>query len=276
MDQGRGRPPRPRGPTHLALTPRVRTTDYHPTMATIIVFQHGPSQTPGRLGMTLRDHGFKLDIRRLDLPADQGGHSVPTDLDNVHGVISMGGTQNVGDPHPWMPKELDFLKAAHDAQVPLIGVCLGSQLIAKALGGEVGPMDAPEAGFCPIDIQVPGQINRMLAGLPWHHHQFQTHRQEVKSLPAGATLLASSEQCKVQAFTVGVRTYAFQFHMELDRPAIDTFVKEQSGLFADAHLDGNAIADQAEKHYEDFARFNNRLALNIATFGFATTELLRA
>lgn len=245
-------------------------------MATIVVLQHGPSQTPGRLGMTLRDHGFKLDIRRVDLPADQGGAPVPGDLDNVHGVISLGGVQNVGDPHPWMAKELEFLKAAHDAQLPLYGICLGCQLIAKALGGEVGKMDAPEAGFCPVDIQVPGQTNPILAGMPWRHHQFQTHACEVKSLPAGATLLASSDACKVQAFTAGVRTYAFQFHMELDRPAIDTFANEQSGLFADAHLDTNVISDQADAHYEMFARVNNRLALNIATYGFATTELLRA
>ena len=245
-------------------------------MATIVVFQHGPSQTPGRLGMTLRDHGFKLDIRRLDLSADQGGKGIPDSFDNIHGVITMGGVQNVGDPHPWMQKELDFLKAAHDAQLPLYGICLGAQLIATALGGEVGKMDEPEAGFCPIDIQVPGQTHPILAGMPWRHHQFQTHAQEIKALPAGATLLASSDACKVQAFTAGVRTFAFQFHMELDRPAIDTFTNEQQGLFADAHLDGNAVSDQAEKHYENFARFNDRLALNIATFGFATTELLRA
>jgi len=226
--------------------------------------------------MTLRDHGFKLDIRRLDLSAQQGGHAVPTDLDNIQGVITLGDTANIGDPHPWMQREIDFLAAAHEAKLPLFGICLGSQLIAKALGGEVGPMDSPEAGFCPIDIQVPGQTDRILAGLPWRHHQFQTHAQEIKALPAGATLLASSEKCKIQAYTVGVRTYAFQFHMELDRPAIDTLTKEQSALFADAHLDTNAICDQADKYYENFARFNDRLALNIASFGFASTELLRA
>ncbi len=245
-------------------------------MATILVFQHGPSQTPGRLGMTLRDHGFKLDIRRVDLPTDQCGHPVPTDLDNIHGVITLGGTQNVGDPHPWMAKELDFLKAAHEAQLPLFGICLGHQLIARALGGEIGKMDTPEAGFCPVDIQVPGQTHPILAGMPWRHHQFQTHAHEVKALPAGATLLASSDKCKVQAFTAGVRTFGFQFHMELDRPAIDTFLKEQAGLFTNAGLDANAVSAQADKHYEMFARASNTLALNITTLGFATTELLRA
>ncbi len=245
-------------------------------MATIVVLQHGPKQTPGRLGMTLRDHGFKLDIRRVDLPADQGGKPVPTDLDNIHGVLTLGGTQNVDDPHPWIAKELAFLKAAHEAQLPVIGVCLGHQMIAKALGGQVARMPEPEAGFCPVDIQVPGQTHPILAGMPWRHHQFQTHRFAVTDLPPGATLLASSDKCKVQAFTAGVRTFAFQFHMELDRPAIDTFVNEQNALFTEAHLDAGAIADQADKHYEMFARVNNKLALNITTYAFATTELLRA
>ncbi|MBZ0171541.1 MAG: type 1 glutamine amidotransferase, partial [Phycisphaerales bacterium] len=233
-------------------------------------------QTSGRLGMTLRDHGFNLDIRRLDLPADQGGHAVPDDLDGVHGVISMGGTQSVGEPHPWIRRETEFIKAAHDAELPVIGVCLGAHLITVALGGEVGPMDKPEAGFCPVDIQFMGQTDRILAGIPWRHHQFQAHADEIKAMPEGATLLASSEACKVQAYSVGIRTFAFQYHPELDRPGIDTFVKAQSKLLAEAGIEPSAISDQADKHYESFARLSDRLCVNLASYAFAPTELLRA
>jgi GMP synthase-like glutamine amidotransferase len=245
-------------------------------MARIIVFQHGPNQTPGRLGMTLRDHGFRLDIRRLDIPHDKGGGGVPEDLDGVHGVLSMGGPQNVGDPHPWLARETEFLRAAHRAQLPLIGVCLGAQLIADALGGEVGRMNTPEAGFLPIDILPMGQTDRVLAGIPWRHQQFHSHAYEVKTLPPGATLLASSAACKVQAFTVGVRTYAFQFHPELDRPGIEQLVRSASNLCAAANLDPAAIADQAGRHYEPYARLGDRLAVNLASFLFAPSELLRA
>lgn len=245
-------------------------------MATIIVFQHGPTQTAGRLGMTLRDHGFRLDTRRLDIPPDQGGHNVPDDLDGVHGVISMGGPQNIGEPHPWMARETEFIKAAHEAQLPVIGVCLGAQLITAALGGEVGKMDKPEVGFCPIDIQFMGQTDRILAGLPWRHHQFQSHAFETKTMPTGAALLASSDACKVQAYTVGLRTYAFQYHFEFDRPGIDAVIKAQSNLLAGANLEPAAISEQADKHYEAYARLSDRLCVNIASFAFAPTELLRA
>ena len=68
----------------------------------IIVFQHSPLGGPGRLGACLRDHGFKLDIRRLDLLGRERGLGVPADFDDVHGVISLGGPQNVGEPHAWM------------------------------------------------------------------------------------------------------------------------------------------------------------------------------
>lgn len=226
--------------------------------------------------MTLRDHGFNLDTRRVDLAPEQGGKPVPDDLEGVHGVVSLGGPQNVGEPHPFIPRETEFLRAAHEAQIPVIGICLGSQLISKALGGEVGPMTRHEAGFCPVSIEFMGQTDRILAGIPWNHHQFQAHAHETKALPPGATLLVSSPACKVQAFSVGVRTYAFQFHFELDRPGIDTMTRAQSKLLAEANLEPTTIADQADRHYETYARIGDRLCVNLASYCFTPTELLRA
>ncbi len=247
-------------------------------MARIIVFQHGPNQTPGRLGLTLRDHGFKLDIRRPDLPAAQGGGTaaVPRDLDDVHGVISLGGLQNVTDNLPWLNAEINFLRAAHEAQLPVVGICLGHQAIAKALGGEVGPMDAPEFGFCPVSLTVPAHTDRIFAGVRWDTHQFQSHGQEVKALPPGATLLATSKACKVQAFTAGLRTYGFQYHFEADRAAIGTFLSESSETCARAGCSADQISAQCDKHYDVFARLADRLCVNIAAFAFTAEELLKA
>lgn len=239
----------------------------------IIVFQHAAHCAPGRLGLTLRDHGFRLDIRRLDL---LGAAGVPTDLDDVHGVISLGGPQNVGDGSTWMAAELDFLRRAHDRQLPLIGVCLGHQLIAAALGGEVGTMPRPEVGFHAVRLNPAGQTETLLAGIAWTSPQFCSHACEVTKLPAGATLLASSDACKVQAFRAGVRTYGFQYHFECDRAMLDSLAKAESSLCQAANVLTAELAAQAERHEEMFSRLADRLCVNIATFMFPATARLSA
>lgn len=233
----------------------------------IIVFQHGPHVGPGRLGATFRDHGLKLDIRRLDV---LGARGVPPDFDNVQGVISLGGEQNVGESHPWMQPELDFLKEAHNRQLPVIGVCLGHQMIAAALGGQVGPIEGgkTEWGFAKVSLNPAGQTEPMLAGVPWDAMLFESHGQEVKQLPAEAALLASSAACKVQIFKAGIRTYGFQFHFECDRAMVDSFIAGSADSIAKAGLSPAAVKEQADRHYAMFARIADRLSVNLATFLF--------
>jgi GMP synthase-like glutamine amidotransferase len=241
----------------------------------IIVFQHWNTGTAGRLGLTLRDHGFSLDIRRVDLPAnhaDQRGLNVgvPTDFDNVHGVVVLGGPQNVtdADKHAWMAQELEFIKAAHLRELPVIGVCLGHQMIAHALGGTVGSMDKPEIGFTRVKLSPPGQTETIMGGIGWDVPQYQSHGQEVKTLPPGAMPFASSTACKIQAFKAGIRTYGFQYHFELDRAAIDQYVAADAQDMAKVGLTAAEITTQAQQHYEMFARSADRLCVNLATMLF--------
>ena len=227
----------------------------------IIVLQHSDRCRPGRLGLTLRDHAFKLDIIRPD-----EGDPLPTDLDDVDGVISLGGPQNVDEGHAWLDRERAFLRAAHEASLPIVGICLGHQLLAEALGGEVGPMEAPEVGFTPVSIGSPGQTDTILAGVAWRTPQFQRHRYEVKKLPPGAQLLASSEKCKVQVFRAGMRSYGFQYHFEADRAMIDSFMSDAR---TDLHQSGattDEFARSLERHYEMFSRLADRVCINIATY----------
>jgi GMP synthase (glutamine-hydrolysing) len=237
----------------------------------VLVLQHHDVEHPGRLGSTLRDHAFRLDVRRPDRDPD---HAFPPDLDDVHALVLMGGPQNVGDGLPWIDRECELVKDAHDADIPVVGVCLGAQIVARALGGEVGPMPTPECGFADVSLTVDAQTDAMMAGIAWRHPQFHFHAQEVTRLPSGATLLASSDRCRNQAFKIGLRTFAFQYHFECDRAMIDEFCRQSPDLLAAAGTGPEDAVRQTERHYETYARLANRLCVNLATYAFPFKRLL--
>ncbi|MBX3365057.1 MAG: type 1 glutamine amidotransferase [Phycisphaeraceae bacterium] len=238
-------------------------------MANILVLQHSEKGRPGRIGRALRDHGFRLDIRRPDR-ADP----LPPDLDDIHGLLVLGGPQNVDEGHDWMRTEKSLIAQAHAAELPVVGICLGCQLIAEALGGEVARMPQPEQGFAPVTLTIAGQTEPLLAGVPWTHHQFQSHAYGVTRLPAEAVLLMSSSASPVQAFRVGLRTCAFQFHFEVDRAMVEAFSADDD-FNARAGVDRAALARQAEEHYDRFAVIADRIVENLLTYTFPATTLLR-
>lgn len=240
-------------------------------MARIVCFQFWDTGRPGRLGLTLREHGHKLDVRR---PDHDGAAAIPGDLDDVHGLVILGGPQNVDEGHAWLSPLKSLVKAAHDRELPIIGICLGCQIIAESLGGRVGRMDKPEVGMSRVSLTPPGQIETMLAGVPWACPQFSSHGHEVKELPAGATLLAGSKACKIEAFRVGLRTYAFQYHFECDRDMIDTYLNEPSCSPEKIGRGRDEVAREVDAAYEMFARAGDRLCVNLASYAFAFDSLL--
>jgi GMP synthase-like glutamine amidotransferase len=108
----------------------------------ILVLQHSRHSGTGHLGAALRTFGQRTRTVRID-----EGQALPPDLDDVHGLVSLGGPQSANDGGSWVEQELALIREAHERKVPFLGLCLGAQMLAKALGGEVARMAAPEFGW---------------------------------------------------------------------------------------------------------------------------------
>ena len=225
----------------------------------ILVFQHHPSETTSLLGKTLTEHGHRLTVKNL-----HAGDKLPVDLDDVTGLIIMGGPQNVDDTadYPWLEGEMELIRQAKERSLPMVGICLGAQLIAKALGGEVAGMAAPEVGFGEVKLTMPKFVDPVMQGIRWAFPAFHLHAQEVTKLPPEGMPIAMTAACKIQAFRVGLNIYCFQYHFEADRALIQTFAKFP--LVEKAGMDAAAIDKQLDEHYKEYRRLGDRLCENIA------------
>lgn len=230
----------------------------------LIVFQHHGGEDAAVLGRILQAHGHTL--RTVELFARQ---SMPADLDDVDGVICMGGPMDLDHTvaYPWLEEEMRFLKAAFDAHKPMLGVCLGAQLICRALGGQVAAADSPEVGWHPVRLAYPGTIDPIFAGIRWESVQFHLHQQQVSELPADAAVLGGSASCPIQAFRIGLTAYGFQYHFEWTRQDMQRLCRD--GLAARAGFDADRELADGEPNYAGYRRLGDRLCENLATLLFA-------
>jgi GMP synthase-like glutamine amidotransferase len=251
-------------PAALPQTFRLdRSHTYREPAMSLLVLQHEGHESPMLLGRVLQGHGHRLRTIRLDL-----GEPLPADLDDVDGIVAMGGSANVDEvgTYPWLEPEMAYLKQAHAAGRPIVGVCLGAQLIAAALGGKVAAMAEPEVGWKPVKLAFAGTTDPLLAGVPWETVQFHLHGQEVTQLPPEGVPLAGSARCKLQAFRVGLTTYAFQYHFECDHAGIARFASDD--LVSKAGEKADVIVADCKHHFAAYRRLGDRLAENIAMLLF--------
>lgn len=182
-------------------------------MKPIALFRFAEADGPAYLATFLQQQGLPYQEIRVDL-----GAAIPGQSDQFAGIALMGGPMSVNDPLPWIADSIVLIRNAVERDIPLIGHCLGGQLISKALGGTVtrNP-NGKEIGWHRLEVTdtTLGQdwlgTHEGLVGFHWHGETF--------SLPAGAHWLARSEACAHQAYVLGPHI-GMQFHIEMDEPAI--------------------------------------------------------
>jgi GMP synthase-like glutamine amidotransferase len=162
-------------------------------------------------------------------------------------LVVMGGPMSVNDPDPWIAEETAFIRRALQAGSAVLGVCLGSQFMAKALGAAVRPAGAVEIGMTPIQLTDQGARDPVFGVCPRRFEVFEWHG-EVFDLPPGCVPLAGSEGAPVQAFRFGDRAYGLLFHLEVGPADIAALCRECSGDLRRAGLDAGRVLRQAEPH----------------------------
>jgi GMP synthase (glutamine-hydrolysing) len=203
-------------------------------LSKVIVLQHHPAESPGLIA----------DAVHVQIIRPFEDQPVPRTLDAA-GLIIMGGPQSVyeQDQFPFLRAELRLIEDALARQKPILGVCLGSQLLAAALGAKVYPGQRKEIGW----FDVTARVDPLWANAPRQFTAFHWHG-DVFDLPAGATSLASSALTPIQAFRHGFNAYGLLFHLEVTGPQIAEMVT----LFADeihtAGVDARTILTGVKNH----------------------------
>lgn len=177
----------------------------------ILVFQHLAIEHPG----IFRDFVERDEIQLHTVELD-AGDTIPA-LDQFDALWVMGGPMDVWQEqeYPWLRDEKQAIRTAvNELGMPYLGICLGHQLLAAALGAEVGP-GSPEVGIMPVEKTAAGKKNVFLAGLPDSMNTLQWHSAEVKQVPDGCEVLANSEACSIQALARGNQVLSMQYHQEI-------------------------------------------------------------
>jgi GMP synthase-like glutamine amidotransferase len=232
----------------------------------ILVFQHMDAGHPGIFRELLRQDEVAAHTVRLDL-----GERIP-DLGAFDALWVMGGPQDVWEEaeHPWLVEEKAAIReAVLGRAMPFLGICLGHQLLADALGGEVGPAAEPEIGVFEVEVCAGAARHPLFARLPERGPFLQWHRAEVRRPPPGAQVLATSPRCAVQAIAVGQRAFGLQCHAEVDAATLDEWLGIPAALEILAQAlgrDGPArFAAQARAHMAGCNRAARQLYDNFTT-----------
>jgi GMP synthase-like glutamine amidotransferase len=186
-------------------------------MKPVAIFRHSTPENAGYFAQFLTQQGVPLKMIYIDM-----GDAVPEDVGEFSGLVFMGGTMSVNDDLPWLPLMFAMIRDAYARDIPMLGHCLGGQLMAKALGGEVTKNPVKELGWGRVEVADSATARKWFGNIRdfdsfhWHGETF--------SLPQDAELLLSSAHCVNQAFAIG-KHLAMQCHVEMTEPMIREWCK---------------------------------------------------
>jgi GMP synthase (glutamine-hydrolysing) len=214
------------------------------TMAKILVLQHHPAENLGAISDALEEAALAWQyVRVFD------GHPIPREVKGIGGLIVMGGAETVYqlDRYPYLRDEIALIEGALKADKPILGVCLGSQLIAAALGAEVRRAAHREIGWYRVRLSEAAANDRLMRGLPQEFVAAHWHS-DVFDLPRGAVALASSELTPVQAYRYGEKAYGMLFHAEMTGEIMTALVEQFGAGLKKVGIDDAAILAGIDTH----------------------------
>jgi GMP synthase (glutamine-hydrolysing) len=213
-------------------------------MAKIWVLQHHPAENLGTIAEALEEAALAWQyVRVFD------GHPIPDAMKGAGGLIVMGGPQTVYqlDRYPHLRDEMRLIESALEEHKPILGVCLGSQLLAATLGAQVRRGERREIGWYPVRLADSARDDRLLRGLPGEFVAAHWHS-DVFDLPADAIKLASSEATDVQAYRYRDNAWGFLFHVEMTAEILRKLVDEFGEGLSRVGIDGEAMVARAPEY----------------------------
>ena len=230
-------------------------------MKRLLVFQHVPYEILGTFHPLLKEAGFR--IRYVNF----GHHpDAEPNISRYHGLIVLGGPMNCdqSDRYHHLSKEIEVIQDAIEQGKPVLGICLGAQLIARALGARVSKNKTKEIGWYDLSPTIEGTSDPLFSKLGAHQMIFQWHG-DAFEIPKNAVHLATSPDCKNQAFRYRHNVYGFQFHLEVDEPMIHRWLHTPSMAREAEALGGQALTDRIQR--ETHTLINDSIQLGNEVFG---------
>ena len=243
-------------------------------MRKLLVCQHVPHELLGTLNPLLKRAGFRIRYVNFGRHPD-----AQPNLDGYAGLIVLGGPMSAYDDHrlPHLAVEMKLIEAALQRNLPVLGICLGAQLIARTLGARVFANHIKEIGWYDVSPSADADLDPLLSKFEESETIFQWHG-DTFEIPTRAMHLASSRTCGNQAFRYGANVYGFQFHLEVDEPMILRWLKvpENRHEIASLHgdIDPDEIHTQTAQHIKRLHELSDHVfGQFIKLFGVEKTRL---